>query len=50
MVIHEEVFARNRQWMEDFRMELIRKKKMFPAHCHPSSDTEILHVLRIKDL
>ena len=41
MVIHEEVSPRNRQWMEDYRKELIEKMKSAPAHCHPSSDTEV---------
>ena len=45
MVIHEEVSPRNLQWMEDFRKQLIDAKKTAPAHCHPSSDIEILNML-----
>ena len=41
MVIHEEVSPENRQWMENYRQELIKKVKSAPNHCHPSSDTEV---------
>ena len=43
MVIHEDVFARNCQWMQNYRMELLLKMKdANPAHCPPSPDVEIL--------
>lgn len=45
MVVHEEVSLRNRQWMEEFRKQLIEIKKTVPAHCQPSSDTEILNMI-----
>lgn len=49
MVIHEEVSQRNSKWMKEYGQQLIGKMERTPAHCHPSSDAEILKMVFAED-
>lgn len=45
MVVHEEVLPRNLEWMKEFR----QKFKETPAHCQPSSNSEVYKFFCLPD-